>query len=121
MLCRGLPAALLTAVRPASRSAFVRAVHVESRLSELGITLPPPGGPKANYQTACFESPTLVCPAPRAATLHSGVQHVLAAHLTRVSLTHRTCGTLTAKVAIHASSPPIAAVARVRPHAHRTV
>ena len=60
MLCRGLPAALLTAVRPTSRSAFVRAVHVESRLTELGITLPPPGGPKANYQTACFESPTLV-------------------------------------------------------------
>eukprot|EP00964_Phaeocystis_antarctica_P009085 scaffold4927_cov46-Phaeocystis_antarctica.AAC.2 len=60
MLCRGLPAALLTAVRPTSRSAFVRAVHVENRLTELGITLPPPGGPKANYQTACFESPTLV-------------------------------------------------------------
>ena len=54
-----LPAALLTAVRP-GRSALVRAVHVESRLTELGITLPPPGGPKANYQTACFESPTLL-------------------------------------------------------------
>ena len=55
-----LPAALLAAVRPASRSALVRAVHVESRLTELGITLPQPGGPKANYQTACFESPTLL-------------------------------------------------------------
>ena len=67
-----LPAALLTAVRPASRSALVRAVHVESRLTELGITLPPPGGPKANYQTACFESPTLVRPAhARPSTLHS--------------------------------------------------
>ena len=60
MLCRGFPAALLTAVPPASRTAFVRLVHVENRLADLGIALPPPGGPKANYNVACFESPTLL-------------------------------------------------------------
>ena len=54
-------AALLTATsRPAARSPLVRLVHTERRLAELGLTLPPPGGPKANYNVACFESPTLL-------------------------------------------------------------
>jgi enamine deaminase RidA (YjgF/YER057c/UK114 family) len=52
-------AALLTALRPPSRS-VVRLVHTEKRLAEIGIMLPPPGGPKANYNVACFESPTLL-------------------------------------------------------------
>jgi enamine deaminase RidA (YjgF/YER057c/UK114 family) len=30
-----------------------RCVHVEKRLEELGITLPPPSAPKANYDICC--------------------------------------------------------------------
>ena len=56
---RVLPA-LLTTVRPVSRSPLLRLVHTERRLTELGIVLPPPGLPKANYTTASWESPTLV-------------------------------------------------------------
>lgn len=33
-------------------------VHTEARIKELGITLPAPGTPKANYTIACWESPT---------------------------------------------------------------
>ena len=36
---------------PTHRAA--RYVHVEKRLEELDITLPPPGGPKANYDMIC--------------------------------------------------------------------
>ena len=78
MLSRSLPAALLTAIGPPSRSTFVRLVHTEKRIAELGITLPPPGGPKANYNVACFESPTLVSPMHGRTPASSGrtfVQH----------------------------------------------
>lgn len=36
------------------------AVHTEARLQKLGITLPAPGTPKANYNIVCWESPTLL-------------------------------------------------------------
>jgi hypothetical protein len=126
LLCRSLPAALLTAVRPASRSAFVRAVHVENRLTELGITLPPPGGPKANYQTACFESPTLVRPAQRAAE-HPALRrssrvrrtlHTRESHSSHLRHAHRQ--TLRFMLA-HRPSLSTSQTARVRPRAHRTV
>ena len=32
---------------------LVRSVHIEARLLKLGIKLPPPPGPKANYSLAC--------------------------------------------------------------------
>jgi len=35
-------------------------VHTEEHIAKLGIQLPPPGGPKANYTVANFESPTLL-------------------------------------------------------------
>ena len=38
--------------RGAAAAPTARGVHVEARLEELGIVLPPPGGPKANY-TSC--------------------------------------------------------------------
>ena len=31
-----------------------RFVHIEKKLEELGIELPPPSGPKANYNIICF-------------------------------------------------------------------
>jgi hypothetical protein len=33
-------------------------VHTEAHIKSLGIELPPPGTPKANYNIACWESPT---------------------------------------------------------------
>ena len=33
-------------------------LHTATRIKSLGITLPPPGGPKANYNIVCWESPT---------------------------------------------------------------
>jgi len=35
-------------------------LHTEAHLKSLGITLPPPGTPKANYNIVCWESPTLL-------------------------------------------------------------
>lgn len=35
-------------------------MHTEEHIAKLGIQLPPPGGPKANYTVANFESPTLL-------------------------------------------------------------
>ena len=92
MLSRSLPAALLTAIGPPSRSTFVRLVHTEKRIAELGITLPPPGGPKANYNVACFESPTLVSPMHGRTPASSGrtfLQHPPHAHTTLA--TRRRC------------------------------
>ena len=45
-----------------ARSAASRArpVHTEARLKSLGIELPAPGTPKANYNIVCWESPTLL-------------------------------------------------------------
>ncbi len=60
---RGLALAAASLSRPAARSA-VRLVHTEKRIADLGIVLPPPGLPKANYTIACFESPTMVSRAP---------------------------------------------------------
>lgn len=37
-----------------------RFVHTEERLRSLGIVLPSPGQPKANYNIICWESPTLL-------------------------------------------------------------
>ena len=45
--------ALSRVVRAASRL-----VQTEARIAELGITLPPPGAPRANYNMFCWESPT---------------------------------------------------------------
>ena len=33
-------------------------LHTAAKIKLLGITLPPPGGPKANYNIVCWESPT---------------------------------------------------------------
>eukprot|EP00980_Cylindrotheca_fusiformis_P008177 scaffold1729_cov117-Cylindrotheca_fusiformis.AAC.15 len=33
-----------------------RLVHVEKRLEEMGITLPPPAAPRANYNSVCYTS-----------------------------------------------------------------
>jgi enamine deaminase RidA (YjgF/YER057c/UK114 family) len=33
-------------------------MSTDAKIESLGITLPPPGGPKANYNIMCFESPT---------------------------------------------------------------
>ena len=51
LLRRGAAAAP-TACGTGRRAVVARGVHVEARLEELGIVLPPPGGPKANY-TSC--------------------------------------------------------------------
>ena len=49
-------------LRSVARSGFLplarRSVHTEAKLKSLGIVLPPPGGPKANYNIVCWESPT---------------------------------------------------------------
>jgi len=37
-----------------------RFVHIEQRLEELGITLPPPAGPRANYDVVCYDDETRV-------------------------------------------------------------
>ena len=53
----------LLSARPAAVTRLagsVRMVHTEKRLADLGITLPPPGTPKANYTVANWESPTLL-------------------------------------------------------------
>ena len=54
-----------------------RLVHTEAKLKSLGITLPPPGGPKANYNIVCWESPTMLymsghLPIELDGTLHTG-------------------------------------------------
>ena len=38
--------------------ALARRVHTEAHIAKLGITLPPPGTPKANYTIAQWEDPT---------------------------------------------------------------
>ena len=46
-----------------ARTTFVsarRLVQTEAHIKALGITLPPPGQPRANYNIACWESPTLL-------------------------------------------------------------
>jgi len=54
----------LLSARPAAfarlGAASVRMVHTEKRLADLGIVLPPPGTPKANYTVASWESPTVL-------------------------------------------------------------
>ena len=45
------PLSAATAAADAPRAVVARGVHVEARLEELGIVLPPPGGPKANYNS----------------------------------------------------------------------
>ena len=37
-----------------------RLVHTEAHIAKLGITLPPPGGPKANYTIAQWQTPELL-------------------------------------------------------------
>ena len=37
-----------------------RSVHTEAHIKSLGISLPAPGTPKANYNIVCWESPTLL-------------------------------------------------------------
>uniref|UniRef100_A0A7S4HVL8 Endoribonuclease L-PSP/chorismate mutase-like domain-containing protein n=1 Tax=Prymnesium polylepis TaxID=72548 RepID=A0A7S4HVL8_9EUKA len=49
-----------SAALPRAAAQTSRFVQTEARIKELGITLPPPGGPKANYNIVCWESPTLL-------------------------------------------------------------
>ena len=43
----------LTARNALFRNAASRMVHIEAKLEELNITLPPPPAPKANYNIVC--------------------------------------------------------------------
>ena len=49
----------LSVLHATARSA-PRMVHTEARIASLGIQLPPPGTPKANYNIVCWESPTML-------------------------------------------------------------
>jgi hypothetical protein len=45
-----------TAQRALKRPGSLRMIHVEKRLEELGITLPTPSSPRANYNIVCHAS-----------------------------------------------------------------
>ena len=51
---------LLATQRTANYMHTTRMLHTEDNIKRLGITLPPPGTPKANYNIVCWESQTLL-------------------------------------------------------------